>query len=681
MKTSNLLSFTLVILLCSCATEPSKKAALEKSYLEYTQQNRELSNTEVNGHIPTNAKPTHKFRFVPPIKLNTNDAIQAKDVIEQFSDSKLITIKSDGLPLKDYLHQILGEELKVSYILADEVKSSGKPVTLNLTNAITERKLFSLTEELLSERGFAIRVDENIFYIHKAEGDQSQGTVVYGYGKDISDVPQTSFDIIQMVQFEYGMQATLGNTLRQMLGVKTTVDTSRNTITIQSKRKDIIRALELIQIMDQPTMRDRQIGIYKTTFISTDEMVAKLTELLKQEGVSVGSAKSTASAVSIVEIPQQGELYFFANSTNVIKRAVFWAEKIDKPVLTSEKQYFIYSPKYSRAIDMGESLEVLIGGNAKSLSSSTSAQGQNNKAAQSRRGSGVASSENMRMVVDERANVLIFHTAGEEYQQILPLIKRLDVLPKQVMLEVMIAEVTLADEFKQGVEFALNDGNYGLTTEKAFFGDGFGGLAYAISGSNIKVGMELFQSNSLVNVLSKPSLVVRDGVNANIKVGTDIPIVGETASDPLDANGSKQTTKIEYRKTGVDLSVTPTVNAQGVVLMEITQSVSNTPELGSTSALNPSIFERSITTEVVAQSGQTIILGGLISENRSNKETKVPLLGSLPLIGALFRGNTDAGDKTELVIFVTPRVIESADEWQDIKAKFGAGLSQLDINQ
>ncbi|MEW6989437.1 secretin N-terminal domain-containing protein [Colwelliaceae bacterium 6441] len=679
MKIYNLCSFTLLLFLCSCATEPSKRAQLEKSYLESTQRNKQLPDS--NDDIVINERINDKqFRFVTPNKLASSQAIKAEDVLKQFSDKKMITIKADGLPFKDYLHQVLGQELKVSYLLGDDVKTVGKPVTLNLKEAITEKKLFTLTEELLSQRGFAIRYDDNIFYIHKAEGDQSKGNVVYGYGKNINDVPQTSFDVIQMVQFEYGMQATLGNTLRQMLGVKTTVDTTRNTITIQAKRKDVIRALELIQIMDQPSMRDRQIGLFKTTFVPTDQLVNKLTELLKQEGISIGTAKSISTAISIVEVPQQGEVFFFANNTQVIERAVFWAEKIDKPVLTAEKQYFIYSPEYSRSVDMGESLQALIGG-SQGLSKGTSAAQQNKKGSTAGRGLSVANSKNMRMVVDERANVLIFHTSGEEYQQILPLIKRLDVLPKQVMLEVMIAEVTLADEFKQGVEFALNDGSYGLTTEKAFFGDGFGGLAYAISGSNISVGMELFQSNSLVNVLSKPSIVVRDGVNANIKVGTDIPIVGETASDPLNPGGSKQTTKIEYRKTGVDLSVTPTVNAQGVVLMEITQSVSNTPELGSTSALNPSIFERSIKTEVVAQSGQTIMLGGLISENRSNKETKVPLLGSLPLIGALFRGNTDSGDKTELVIFVTPRVIESAKEWQDIKAKFGAGLSQLNINE
>jgi general secretion pathway protein D len=111
-------------------------------------------------------------------------------------------------------------------------------------------------------------------------------------------------------------------------------------------------------------------------------------------------------------------------------------------------------------------------------------------------------------------------------------------------------------------------------------GDGFGGLSYLLQGTQGKLIVNLLQTNSLVNILSRPSLVVRDGVNATINVGTDIPIVGETASDPI--NGDRQTTKIEYRKTGVELAVTPTVNAQGIVLMEIKQKISNQVESGST---------------------------------------------------------------------------------------------------
>nr|MDC2854611.1 hypothetical protein [Ningiella sp. W23] len=291
-------------------------------------------------------------------------------------------------------------------------------------------------------------------------------------------------------------------------------------------------------------------------------------------------------------------------------------------------------------------------GDGSSRRSNTTSVANENSSAFSQNSARSASSKDVKMVVDERANTLIFHTSGEEYQQLLPLIKRLDILPKQVMLEVVIAEVTLQGEFKRGVEFALNKGNYGLSTTGAFMGDGFGGLSYLLQGDNGRIAINLLQTNSLAKILSRPSLVVRDGVSASINVGTDIPIIGETTSDPI--NGDRQTTSIDYRKTGVELSVTPTVNAQGVVLMEINQKVSNQATGSTSSSVNPSIFERTIKTEVVAQSGQTVILGGLISENNSNSDSKVPLFGDLPLIGALFRADTKNNDRTELVVLVTP---------------------------
>ena len=171
---------------------------------------------------------------------------------------------------------------------------------------------------------------------------------------------------------------------------------------------------------------------------------------------------------------------------------------------------------------------------------------------------------------------------------------------------------------------------------------------------------------------------MRDGVNATINVGTDIPIVGETTSDPI--NGERQTTTVDYRQTGVELGVTPTVNARGVILMEIKQKISNEVESGSTVAGNPSVFERSIDTEVIAESGQTIILGGLISENRSVKDSKVPVLGDIPLLGNLFKADTKSGDKTELVVLVTPRVIESSSEWAQLKQQFESSLENLSIS-
>ncbi len=671
-------SFILTIVIGGCSSTGESKYSPDKSYLTQSQEERiKLAENKSAGGDNSQAN-VKGMKYVSPLEMPKQNSREELDLTKKFSDKEFIEISAEQLPLKDYLHYVFGDTLAVSYILGSKVKNDNQTITLNIQNRVSQRRLFTISEALLAERGYVIRFDDGIYYIHSVES-ASKGDVVYGYGNQVNNVPETSLDIIQLVPFEFGMQVTLANTLKNIIKIKATADFDRNAIMLQGKRREIIKALEFINLMDQPYLKDRHVGIYNSTYVSVEDLLEKVPELLSQEGISTSQPNKSDKAVSFVALERVGSLIVFAQNEFLLKRAEFWINQVDQPPSGDQFQYFIYQPSFARATDLGESLKLLVAGpTGKSVGDSTSAQAQNqqSKTKTIASSSTSVSNDTMKLVVDERANSLIFHTSGETYRQLLPLIKRLDIMPKQVILEVMIAEVSLTDEFKQGVEFALNKGNYSLSTKGAFMGDGLGGLSYLLQGANGQVVIDLLASNSLVNIVSRPSVVVRDGVNASINVGTDIPVIGKTTSDP---DGQRQTTAVEYRKTGVELDVLPTINAQGVILMEIRQKISNQVDAGSTSTISPSIFERSITTEVVAQSGQTIVLGGLISENRSKKESKVPFFGDLPFIGALFRANTDGGNKTELVVLVTPRVIESADEWDNIKMQFSSVLTELEF--
>jgi general secretion pathway protein D len=283
--------------------------------------------------------------------------------------------------------------------------------------------------------------------------------------------------------------------------------------------------------------------------------------------------------------------------------------------------------------------------------------------------------DNLRMVVDERANALIFYSTGKHFQELQPIIKQLDIMPKQVMLEVVIAEVKLTGSFAKGVAFALKSGSSSTDKQSSFNFSSEGGFNYSIVGLPGNFNVNLNQTDGLINVLSKPTLVVRDGVTASISVGDDIPTIGSTTSDPI--SGDRETTSIVYRKTGVDLSVTPTINAQGTVIMTISQNISNISASGPSIGGSTAVFERTISTEVVAGDGQTVMLGGLISENKNSGATSVPILGGLPIIGHLFRSDTEESDKTELVILVTPRIISNRSDFDMVKKGFVKGLENI----
>jgi len=674
------LSFILLTTLSACTAKQQTEIVSDKSYLQNespvsTAQEDGSNTTSTSSLTQSKDSQSGSMTYLSPLAEKQIKITGAMNLTEQFSASEKVQLAADDLPLKDYLHYVMGDLLGVSYILGDQVKSDSSTVTLNLQQDVSKQKLFTVSEGILTERGYVIRLDEGIYYIHQAEGTANQGDIVYGYGNDINDVPNTSSNIIQLVPFDFGLQTQLSLVLQSIAKVKVSVDIPHNAYVLRGKRQEIIKALEFINLMDKPSYRNREIGIYKANYVSVDNIKEKLTELLINEGLTVSNDNQDNKAISIVSLESIGSTVYFVPSKLILKRIHFWLKQLDQAPSGNEMQYFYYQPQFARATDLGESLQALIGGPSSvadsnsSLGSATSAASQNKNTGRSttrnRTSNNSSGGGDITLVVDERANALIFNTTGDKYGQLLPLIKRLDVMPKQVLLEVMIAEVKLTDNFKQGVEFALT--NQGAAITGGFKLDsGAAGLSYALTGTQGNINVNLLQTNTNVNVLSRPSLLVRDGVTASITVGDDIPTVGEIITDPV--NGSQ--TSVVYRKTGVELQVMPTINARGVVIMEINQKISNQAPGDDSVAGSPIIFERSIKTEVVAESGQTIVLGGLISENRTINDSSVPFFSSIPILGKLFDSSTDNTDKTELVVLVTPRIIESPAEWGELLKRF-----------
>lgn len=675
LKSRSLSFVCITLLIASCATQEqsqSYRSFLESSNQSDVTQEPILNNTvDSFSSLAESEKNNLDFK-----KLQLLEKVQPEKYLPQppeelytnISEKQLVQITADEMPLDQFLHYAFGELIGINYIIDKSLENTDQDITLNITDSISKRELFILTEELLADRGFKISYQNKIYSIHKMDSE-SQGTIVYAYGNDIEDVPQTNLKIAQVVSFDFGEQSDVFFRLTKLTDLIAIPNKRQNALILQGKRSEIIKALEYIKFFDQPLLKDRFISFYEPVFVSTTELAHHLETLLAQDGIEFGKGKDLSKAVTMIEMSRIGTAVFFTTQKYVLDRIDFWINKIDVPLKGDESQYFYYLPKYASAVDIGDSLNLLISNGSAALTRVT-AENENNTQV-----SNVTSGNGVKIVTDTRTNSLIVFSSGEKYQKLLPIIERLDVLPKQIVLEVLIAEVSLTDEFKQGVEFAIQNANYGISTSGAFMGAGFGGLSYVLSGVDGSLTANFLQSNSLVNIISRPTLVVKDGNQASIKVGTDIPVVGSTTSDPL--TGQRQTTNIVYRSTGVELSVTPSVNAQNSVNMIINQSISNQVDSGTTANLNPSVFQRSLSTEVIAASGQTVLLGGLISENKSQKNTKVPLLGNLPLIGNLFSSKSNGGDKTELIVMVTPKVIQKVSDLDELKESFYKAFEYL----
>lgn len=681
-------------LLASCASQQPAQVQIPNSVLagSYEQQTQlpEISAAENQLMAKTG------FEQLTPLA-NQRQRIQSQlDLSSRFSNQGQLTFTADQMPGDELVHTVFGEQLKVNYVIADGIANLAQPLSLNVQEPVSPRQLFVLVSELLASREIAVSLKDGVYFIHPRNAAQNKGSVL-GYGRDPADVPNVPGVITQLVPVLYNQDISIERTIRDLSNTQVMPADGQSAYYISGERADVLRALELLQMLDSPSARGRHVGLLRLTYITADDFSRKIADILVSEGLPVDLNKPGNRNLVLVPIEQIGAIALFAADKLYVERVNYWAEQLDKPSEGSDEQYFMFYPRYARAADLGQSVSALLG-----QSSQTPSQSRDTSSAQApaqaqianasnvragkadnqsqRPGASSIQTENMRMTVDERANALIFYTTGKHYQSVLPMIQRLDTMPKQIILEATIAEVTLTDEFAMGVEFALKNGRFSSSTQGAFGLTGIGGVGFSYSDAAglDKIMAQLTQKDGLVNVLSSPSLVVRDGVEANISVGTDLPIVTATTSNPLDPDQNRQVNSQGYRKTGVELSVTPSISAQGLVVMEISQSISNNAET-SASSTNPAIFERKLKTEVIAQSGQTILLGGLMSENRNQSETKIPLLGDLPLIGNFFKTQKDSTTKTELVLLITPRVIDNTAQWQNIRNKLSGGLELLQL--
>jgi general secretion pathway protein D len=632
-----------------------------------------------------------------------------QDLSTHFPTDNALTVATEALALKDFLHYVFGELLKASYVVAEGIPGLDQLVTLNVQAPISSRALFKLVSELLAERKIGITYRDGVYFIVPVDG-KSKGNVPIGVGREPQDVPDAAGRILQIIPLRYGTNISIERTAHDLVDVQVFADPAQSALFVSGERAQILKVLDVVRLLDQPATRASAVAVINLTYVGTKEFTDQVVTLLENEGIPTAVGRAESKNVALVPLEQLGALIVFASGSKLLERVEFWAQQIDRPSQGPSQQYFIYHPKYARASDLGASLAPLIGGpdamargnlsrdtrsalgpqqrDASGASSSASAGGASAAQATPMRrdsGTGAGPSEQpvairgdgVTMSVDPRSNSLIFYTAGLRYQSLLPMVRRLDVAPKQILLEATIAEVTLTGEFAHGVEFAFTSGKVSGSTLGGL-GLPSGGLALNyIANVTDSIRVKLLSTDSLVNILSNPILVVRDGVQASISVGNDVPTLGATTSSPT--TSSLTVTSVLYRRTGLTLNIRPTINAEGLVVMEIDQTISDT--VAGNSGVNgaPTFFDRAVTTEVVAKSGQTVLLAGLISENNTDSSTSVPGLGKIPGLGWLFSSASRQKSKTELVLLITPRVIDTPDEWDAIRGGLERALDYLQL--
>jgi general secretion pathway protein D len=292
------------------------------------------------------------------------------------------------------------------------------------------------------------------------------------------------------------------------------------------------------------------------------------------------------------------------------------------------------------------------------------------------------------IIPDETNNAIVFKANGRDYKIIKEVLKKLDIVPRQVLINVVIAEVTLTDSLEYGVEWYLKDSAQSNYKVQGVLHDGINELITTPLGSGVSgFNLALLDSDDVlrglisaldsegeINILSSPNILAIDNKESIIEVGEQVPIpIGETVTD-----GGTTITSIQYRDTGVLLTVTPHINSNGLIKMELSQEVS---EIGTEFKISEvtanSFLTRKAQTSLVIEDGQTIIIGGLMRSKSDINSSGIPYLRDIPILGYLFGGMSDDFKKTELIFLVTPRVINTRAEADAITKDFSTRVDLI----
>ena len=626
-------------------------------------------------------------------------------------------LKFEEAPLSDVLGLVLREIAKVDYVVHPPINGT---VTLSTQGEVSADQAMLLLEAALQANGvLMVRDPRGTYHVGRPEALKSiapairqaigSGPLPPGYGAII----------VPLKFMGAGEMAAILKPLAPPEAI-VRVDTVRNLLVLVGTRTQAEGWLDVVSTFDVDLLNGMSVGVYPLKYVSTQEVEVAL-RLLNAGTVAGGQAGNAttpaaatggasasratdqnATTVLAASFPLFGALRVIPmeriNSVMVVTpRAAYleearrWIEKLDQPGgNSSEPQLFTYAVQNGNAKHLADVLNGLFGvgtsgsmqapasGVAPGLQPSTvsttgfsgatlGSTAARSGGASAVQGSGLTSltlNTGLRVIADEINNVVLVYGHKKEFEKIEITLKRLDIPPTQVLIEASIVEVTLTDDLKYGLQWVFSDpargGLSGLgtlsTATGAVFGSTPAGFSYSLSNAvgDVRAVINALADKSLVKVISSPSLMVLDNHTASIVVGNQQPVrVGETITA-----GGNVSNNIQYKDTGVGLSVTPSVNSGNMVTMQLNQTVTDVGQVDAATGQR-SFLQRQFSSKVAVRSGETLVLGGLIRDNSATGKSGVPLLQDLPLIGSFFSANTTNVNRTELLVMITPRVVRT----------------------
>ena len=667
--------------------------------------------------LDTDSNKTKVEVFTSDQSISMDEKIQQNSK-RHSSEKGEFSLNFNDADITEVAKVILGDILNRNYTISPQV--TGK-VALQTSKPLTRSELIPTLEMLLTVNNSAL-TEQNGMYLIKPANESL-------YSSSISSLSSSKMPIgyqIKVIPIKNVSALELSDLLKPLLPEKSLlhVDSARNLMLVSGSSTEINRIIDLVNTFDIDVLKGRSFGLFTPAHVSAAKIIDELNQIFNHKKEKEGEL----SFFRFIEIERLNSILAITHQEHYLKSIENWVLRLDRVNTEAAGGVNVYRAQHVNALDLSDTLNNIfkngtqtsskasIASGRKSLSASNksdrsndSAMGDNqssdnkslNKPTSGGLGSGTASGANnndlpnVKIIADAANNSLIIVATAQEYKVIQSVLKQIDVLPLQVMIDATIVEVTLNDQLKYGIQWYLTHNNGGtniITGGSASPPDGInltdiakgvttGGFSYAFSSGSkdINAVLQASATDNNINVISSPSLMVLNNQEASIKVGDSVPIRSSISTNLNNSTpGGIQTSSIQMIDTGIHLAVRPRVNAGGLVSMDILQTVNQAKATTDISGIDsPTITKREIETSVVVQNGETIALGGLIKESNDYSRFGVPVLHEIPLFGSLFGSTSRNKDKTELVVLLTPRVMKSRQDAQDVTEEFKRKLSGI----
>ncbi len=620
-------------------------------------------------------------KIVSESKLNTSHDIYSPN-LEENIDTQDVSFSFHDADLKEVI-KVFMMLLEEDYMIHPDV--SGR-VSLFVNDLFNAEQLLDLLSGVLRVNNVAMIRSNNVWEFlpqSRASRHISRDQII---SPDTDELPRRG-QIIKGFRLDFITASEMVNIIRPYLSQKARVygNESRGVLLVSDYPHALERAAELISLFDESVFADVKAKVFPLRHIGAEEASEKLENIALRFGLEHEEA-GRRSRISFLPLERMNMVLAVTRNKQALDFVEAWIDGLDREIpehiIGPEREgIYVYYVQYGDAEEIVESLRGVFDHGSNRNSDRPGREPVDRETTGDFASVSGELAGEVRFTVDRATNSIITRCRANDYASILAVIEKLDLYPKQVLIEVIIAEVRLSDATRMGVDwqYILSLGG-GLDAELRVVPDvlpATGGILTLESSRRLKAALHAAVDDSQLQILSTPTLLASDNRPATINIGDQVPFPTSVRRRMEQIEQDIIDTTIQYRDTGIILKVTPKINKHGMVRMEIVQEVSSLTDRTVEGIAAPVINTRHAETSLAVDDQETIVIAGLMEQERSRSFSGVPGFSRIPGVRHLFGTSRYSYQNTELLVFITPHVISSRDDSSFLTRNFLTRLDEL----